>query len=91
MREEGGVRENKIKRERERERERELQSYNEHQVYYISAWYMYMYLNWWISTFDVETHSRRWSIVEEHDTSEEVSGITQGPTGTPNHLHCVVL
>ena len=49
------------------------------------------YLNWWICTFDVEAHARRGSIVEEHDTSEQVRGVPQRPARTPNHLHRVVL
>ena len=54
---------------------------------YITAWY----LNWWIPTFDVEAHARRGSVVEEHDTSEQVRGVPQRSAWTPNHLHRVVL
>ena len=53
--------------------------------------YSGVYLNWWVSAFDVKTEARRWPIVKQKYPSKEIRGIPKRSAGSPDHLHGVVL
>ena len=50
-----------------------------------------MYLNGRVSALNVETESRRWSVVKEKYSSENIRFISEGQASSPDKLHRVVL
>ena len=60
------------------------------QLYRINA-VVKMYLNGRVSALNVETESRRWSVVKEKYSSENIRLIPEGHASSPDELHRVVL